>query len=252
MDDRKLTLIVVPHGDLETKTFEISYRKLKVLVWITAVLALVAVFMIALWWTIAVQATRVRSLENELKRFERERAKVDSLSTLLADVEKQYARVRELLGADAPTDGRPPTLPELPKDAAARAQAPGATPVIDGWPLGTVRGADAAGLGIETGHPALDIAVPQATYIRAIGQGTVTVAAEDSVNGKYIRIDHGAGYESMYSHASRLLVSRGDRVKRQQVIALSGNSGKSAAPHLHFEIRINGVPVDPKRFVRQP
>jgi murein DD-endopeptidase MepM/ murein hydrolase activator NlpD len=248
MDERKLTLIVVPHGDLETKTFEISYRKLKVLGWAALALLAIGVFMVALWWTIAVQATRVQALEKELKRFERERAKVDSLARLLAEVEGQYARVRQLVGADAPTDGLPPTLPELPKDVAARAADPANRPILDAWPLGTVRGEETK----IAGSTGLDIAVPQATYIRAVGAGTVTAAAEDSILGLLIRIDHGAGHESLYANASRLLVARGDRIKRQQVIALSGNTGKSSAPHLHFEIRVNGVPVDPKRFVRQP
>jgi murein DD-endopeptidase MepM/ murein hydrolase activator NlpD len=252
MDERKLTLIVVPHGDLETRTFEISYRKLKVLGWISFAVGCVGVFMVALWWSIAAQAARVQTLEKELKKFETQRMKVDSLDKLLADVEVQYARVRELLGADAPSDGRPPTLPELPKDAAQKGNQPAAPPVLDGWPLGTVRGAEIKGLTLDTEHPALDIGVPQATYIRAVGEGTVTAAAEDSIYGKYVKIDHGGGYESMYSHASTLLVSRGDRIKRQQVIALSGSSGKSTQPHLHFEIRVNGVPVDPRRFVRQP
>jgi murein DD-endopeptidase MepM/ murein hydrolase activator NlpD len=247
MDERKLTLIVVPHGDLETRTFEISYRKLKVLGWFALGLLIVGVFMVAFWWTIAVQATKVQALEQELKRFERERAKVDSLAKLLADVEGQYARVRQLVGADAPVDGLAPTLPELPKDARA-ATNPITPPILDGWPLGTVRGEETK----VAGNTGLDIAVPQATYIRAAGPGTVTVASEDSILGKFIKIDHGAGHESLYAHASRLLVTRGDRVKRQQVIALSGSSGNSSAPHLHFEIRVNGVAVDPKRFVRQP
>jgi murein DD-endopeptidase MepM/ murein hydrolase activator NlpD len=188
----------------------------------------------------------VQALQQELKRFERERAKVDSLAQLLAEVEGQYARVRQLVGADAPVDGLAPSLPELPKDARAET-ASVALPILDGWPLGTVRGETTG-----SGSPGLDIAVPLATYIRAAGPGTVTVASEDSILGKFIRIDHGAGHESLYAHASRLLVRKGDRVKRQQVIALSGNSGKSSAPHLHFEIRVKGVVVDPKRFVRQP
>jgi murein DD-endopeptidase MepM/ murein hydrolase activator NlpD len=247
MDERKLTLIVVPHGDLETRTFEISYRKLKVMGWVALGFLIIGVFMVAFWWTIAVQATKVQALQQELKRFEQERAKVDSLAKLLAEVEGQYARVRQLVGADAPVDGLAPSLPELPKDARAETTSV-ATPILDGWPLGTVRGEETKG----SGGLGLDIVVPQATYIRAAGPGTVTVASEDSIMGKFIRIDHGAGHESLYAHASRLLVSKGDRVKRQQVIALSGNSGKSSAPHLHFEIRVKGVAVDPKRFVRQP
>jgi murein DD-endopeptidase MepM/ murein hydrolase activator NlpD len=65
-------------------------------------------------------------------------------------------------------------------------------------------------------------------------------------------IDHGTGLETLYGHAARLLVSQGTRVKRLQIIALSGSSGQSTAPHLHFEVRRNGKPVDPYEYVKQP
>src|SRR5688572_9229174 len=113
MDERRLTFIVVPHGDLETKTFEISYRKLRLFGWLALLVVCALVLMVALWWSVAAQAARVPSLEKQLISFEEDRAKVDSLAHLLNEVEGQYARVRQLLGADAPTDGRPPTLPEL-------------------------------------------------------------------------------------------------------------------------------------------
>jgi murein DD-endopeptidase MepM/ murein hydrolase activator NlpD len=250
MDDRRLTFIVVPHGDLETKTVEISYRRLRLLGWSALALVCVLVFLLAFWWSVAAQAARVPALEGELKRFERERAKVDSLAHLLALVENQYERVRQMLGADAPVDGRQPMLPELPRNA--KGEGGTAPPIIDSWPLGTERGFITRGLTKDTNHPGLDIAVPQSSYIRAAGGGTVVAAGTDEIYGQHIRIDHGGGLESLYGHASRLLVKAGDQVKRQAVIALSGNTGRSTAPHLHFEIRQNGVPVDPLRFVRQP
>lgn len=250
MDDRRLTFIVVPHGDLETKNVEVTYRRLRVLGWTALALVCILVFLIAFWWSVAAQAARVPALERELKRFERERAKVDSLAQLLAQVEGQYEQVRQMLGADAPVDGRPVQLPPLPKNVKNEDGEGG--PVIDAWPLGSERGFITRGLTMDTNHPGLDIAVPQSSYIRAAGAGTVVAAGTDEIYGLHIRIDHGGGLESLYGHASRLLVKKGDRVKRQALIALSGNTGRSTAPHLHFEIRQNGDPVDPLRFVRQP
>ena len=218
--------------------------------WTALALVCVLVFLIAFWWSVAAQAARVPALERELKRFERERAKVDSLAQLLAQVEGQYEQVRQMLGADAPADGRPVQLPELPKNVQSEDSDGG--PVIDAWPLGSERGFITRGLTMDTNHPGLDIAVPQSSYIRAAGAGTVVAAGTDEIYGQHIRIDHGGGLESLYGHASRLLVKKGDRVKSQAMIALSGNTGRSTAPHLHFEIRQNGVPVDPLRFVRQP
>jgi murein DD-endopeptidase MepM/ murein hydrolase activator NlpD len=101
-------------------------------------------------------------------------------------------------------------------------------------------------------HPGLDIAVPADSYIRAAGAGTVEDAGVDEVYGRYILIDHGDGVESMYGHASRVFVQTGDTVERNEVIALSGSTGRSTAPHLHFEIRKDGEPVDPLAYVQQP
>ena len=100
-------------------------------------------------------------------------------------------------------------------------------------------------------HPGLDIAVANDTYIRASGAGVVSEAAADSVYGLFVLLDHGnTGYSSMYGHASRLFVAPGDSVRQNQVIALSGNTGRSTAPHLHFEVRQDGQPVDPLTLVQ--
>jgi murein DD-endopeptidase MepM/ murein hydrolase activator NlpD len=254
MDDRRLTFIVVPHGDLDTKTIEIPYRRLKVLLGLATVAVLGLAVMVGMWWSIAMRAARVPELERQLSTMEKERAKVDSLAHVLAEVETQYQRVREMLGADAPAAGKQPLLPDLPKgvlrdddgDGVADSAAP------DAWPL-TERGYVTRGLTkTKTPHPGIDIAVPQNSYIRASGPGVIKTAGEDPVYGRYLVIDHGGGLESVYGHASRLLVSQGTRVKRQQMIALSGSTGQSTAPHLHFEVRKDGKAVDPYQYVRQP
>jgi len=69
--------------------------------------------------------------------------------------------------------------------------------------------------------------------------------------GVYVLLEHPDGYETMYGHLSRVLVARGERVREGQVIALSGNSGRSTAPHLHFEVRRRGRSVDPLTLVRE-
>jgi murein DD-endopeptidase MepM/ murein hydrolase activator NlpD len=73
----------------------------------------------------------------------------------------------------------------------------------------------------------------------------------DSAYGEYVLLAHPDGYETMYGHLSRVLVSRGASVRGGQVIALSGNTGRSTAPHLHFEVRRHGRSVDPLSVVRE-
>src|SRR5947199_249405 len=92
---------------------------------------------------------------------------------------------------------------------------------------------------------------PAGTPVRAAGGGAVEAAGTDPAYGLFVLLRHSSGYETMYGHASRLLVREGDSVQAGQVIALSGNSGRSTAPHLHFEIRREGKSLDPLTVVKQ-
>ncbi len=104
----------------------------------------------------------------------------------------------------------------------------------------------------EGAHPGVDIAVAQHSYIRASGAGVVSEAGFDSIYGLYVLVEHGnTGYRTMYGHASRLFVAPGDRIRQNEVIALSGNTGRSTAPHLHFEVLQDGRPIDPFTLVQQ-
>jgi murein DD-endopeptidase MepM/ murein hydrolase activator NlpD len=107
------------------------------------------------------------------------------------------------------------------------------------------------GAGSEA-HPGLDIAVRSGTPIRAAGGGVVAEAGVDPDYGRYVLINHPQGYQSMYGHASRVLVTAGEAVKAGQVIGLSGSTGRSTAPHLHFEIRRNGQQIDPRSLISEP
>jgi murein DD-endopeptidase MepM/ murein hydrolase activator NlpD len=100
-------------------------------------------------------------------------------------------------------------------------------------------------------HTGLDIAVAAGTPIRASGGGVVVQAGEDPEYGLNVLLSHPDGYESMYGHASRLLVNTGDTVPAGQVVALSGSTGRSTAPHLHFEIRHDGRSIDPRTLVQE-
>jgi murein DD-endopeptidase MepM/ murein hydrolase activator NlpD len=94
-------------------------------------------------------------------------------------------------------------------------------------------------------HQGLDIAAPTGTTVTAAGGGTVIMAQWYGGYGNYILIDHGGGYSTGYGHLSAIYVSNGQGVKRGQAIGAVGSTGASTGPHLHFEVRIDGKPVDP-------
>jgi murein DD-endopeptidase len=99
-------------------------------------------------------------------------------------------------------------------------------------------------------HTGTDIAVGAGTRVHAISDGKVLYAASDAVNGNFLKIDHGHGLMSAYCHASKLEVARGAAVRKGDLVALSGSTGRSTGPHLHLQIELNGKPVDPELFFR--
>ncbi|CAM2771696.1 peptidoglycan DD-metalloendopeptidase family protein [Shewanella amazonensis] len=96
-------------------------------------------------------------------------------------------------------------------------------------------------------HNGADFATPIGTKVVAPGDGVVTMVTDHKFAGKYIVIEHGNKFRTRYLHLSKSLVRKGDRVSRGQVIALSGNTGRSTGPHLHYEFHVNGRPVDPMK-----
>lgn len=98
-------------------------------------------------------------------------------------------------------------------------------------------------------HEGQDISCDPGTLVHATADGVVDFAgaAHDGLGIK-VEINHGYGYKTVYGHLSKALVKEGKHIKRGDVIALSGNTGLSTAPHLHYEVRVNGVPKDPRNF----
>lgn len=98
-------------------------------------------------------------------------------------------------------------------------------------------------------HEGIDIGARSGTPILAAADGRVTFAGKKPGFGNFVQIDHGYGVETFYAHAKGLFTKKGQVVKRGELVASIGNTGASTGPHLHYEIRVNGTPVDPLYFV---
>ena len=99
-------------------------------------------------------------------------------------------------------------------------------------------------------HEGLDFTASIGTPIYAAAGGIVTMAAQTPDYGKIVKIDHGSGIETRYAHTSLILVKVGDIVKQGQLIAKVGTTGRSTGAHLHFEVRLNGAPLDPRKYLK--
>jgi murein DD-endopeptidase MepM/ murein hydrolase activator NlpD len=262
---KQFSVIVVPHDNRTTWSFRVSYR----LVLAFAVLTLVgftsvAAFVIT-YGRVVAAGRRSVLVSRENRQLKNALAEVDSLRAELSAVEALGLQLKSMLG-----------VPLSPADSAVVASlSPGAK-------SSSIRGAEeTGGVGPEeqrlmldampsmwpvngyvtreffvTGgekspqyHPGMDIAARRNTPVRAAADGVVEVSGFDDTYGWVLEIDHGYGIRSVYGHNSRNLVNVGDRVTRGKTIAFVGSTGKSTAPHLHFEVRENGVPVDPRKYL---
>ncbi|QSQ24279.1 M23 family metallopeptidase [Pyxidicoccus parkwayensis] len=98
-------------------------------------------------------------------------------------------------------------------------------------------------------HAGLDIAAPHGKEVYSPSDGTVVFAGLEGGYGNVLVIDHGYGIKTRYGHLSKMLVKAGDHVKRGALIAAVGNTGRSTGPHLHYEVRVNGIPQNPRKFI---
>lgn len=98
-------------------------------------------------------------------------------------------------------------------------------------------------------HEGIDIGSPPGTPVKAPAPGTVVTASAQGALGKHITLDHGNGVRSRYGHLAKVNVSPGQRVEKGQVLGVVGSTGRSTGPHLHYELRVDGKPVDPETFL---
>jgi murein DD-endopeptidase MepM/ murein hydrolase activator NlpD len=140
-------------------------------------------------------------------------------------------------------------LDTLANRESVRSRTPSIRPVDVGWLSSGFGRREDPFTGKSRFHSGLDFSVPLGTEVRATGDGVVVALKRERGLGRMVRIDHGNNVTTAYGHLSEWLVKSGQKVKRGQIIALSGNSGRSTAPHLHYEVAVKGQKVDPRSFI---
>jgi murein DD-endopeptidase MepM/ murein hydrolase activator NlpD len=128
------------------------------------------------------------------------------------------------------------------------AAAPSIWPVR-GWVTSEYSSRNDPFTGEKTMHEGMDIAAPAGTSVRAPADGTVVFNGIEGGYGHVLVIDHGYGLKTRFGHLSRIDVKLGEKVKRGEFVAAVGNSGRSTGPHVHYEVRVNGVADNPRKFL---
>ena len=244
----KISLIVAPHGSSKSWTRVVS---LPALVGIGVGGITLVVLVLALTLQVADLSARAR----EVDALRRENAELRSHARRIVELEAEIARIQEFetrirrwagidSGARAPGSLAAGSF-DWQREEALLAEIPSLAP-ISGW---VSRGFQREGADEHTG---IDLVQATGTPVRAAAWGIVRFSGWDDTYGNLVVLDHGNGFSSMYGHNDAVLVHEGDLVARGEPIARLGNTGRSSAPHLHFEVRLEDEPLDPAFLISMP
>ncbi len=274
MEEKKVAFIIIPPGQ-ESFNINLTFRALWALSGVAFATALVIIAAFLSMGYMVQQGQTIRNLERDNQKLRMEHEKIMQLEEQLGYSRSKLNQIMFMLGVEdtsglasqkinnanplavgvADAGQRAVNTPALsyssPEMAGAFQQAQNAQRAMPSiWPAkGVVSQKFSLGGSYGKQHAGLDVAMAEGTGVVAAADGQVIMADWDNIFGHTIMIDHKNGYVTLYGHNSRLLVVNGATVKRGELVALSGNSGRSSAPHLHYEVRKGETPLDPMKFL---
>lgn len=238
---QKYTAILIPDHDGETRRFRVSGLRLKGAI---AGIFLLIIAVIATLFYYIPRSMEFESMKSQYEQFAAERSKVLELSRDLERIEQMDQLIRNSLGTPRKVNLQELTLIEKEdkKGAISYFENIPSVPPITGY---ISRRADQGRSFIQRGHFGIDIVVKEGEPVQASAAGLVVFSDWTYDQGNVIILYHGDGYFTHYGHNQQNLKNQREMVTRGEVIALSGNTGHSSGPHLHFEIWKDGEAVDP-------
>jgi murein DD-endopeptidase MepM/ murein hydrolase activator NlpD len=265
------SIMIVPHETGKMRTFRVSVLTLRLLLFVALfIVAGAAIFLVNQGRLISL-AMRASEFAQKNQELQRKNAIILELADRVDRMEELYHQIGGMLGANVQlsepeSPWSPPAEEKLaplsdtrlvyeagkmiPGEFASRGHLDGEGARPSSWPL-TQRGYVTRTFSLDADrHTGIDIAVPRNTPVKATGDGVVVEARYEPIYGNYVLIEHANGFSTLYAHNSRLCVRQGQRVMKDEIIAFSGSSGRSTAPHLHYELRKNNAPVDPQLYLR--
>lgn len=263
MAGRYYNIIVVPGDHSGTRQYRVSAQLWWTAVGLGALFALVLLIFVLTYGRVLARANDADDLEAENRQLRDQVGLVRQLSTELEELSALRAQVLQLLGhrtgeLELDPEGTGATtaglqlstmstedLAQLFASEARRSYAPRQWPAAGGVDREFTRSAE----GGDEAHPGLDIGGSVGDPVRASGRGRVVETGYEDERGNYLVVDHGFGFRTTYAYLQRILAREGQTVEAGQEIAYLGQSGDAGQPHLHFEIQVDGEPVDPRRYL---
>lgn len=254
MSGKYITFLVVPDDENEPRRFRLPLWLYRVLFAFLILVILAPILYIAIYYEVLAKAAEADRLAEENESLRRYQYKVQILEQSLLETRQLMADIAAIAGLDSvlladlyiesdtiSTPDRKPRLKSISRTL------PPTSPIPDGLPA---TGWISRGFSDIPGkkHHGVDLALPEGTPVYSTAFGVVKFTGFDEIFGQTVILQNGDSIETVYGHNSKLLVREGDTVFAGQRIALSGNTGISSAPHLHYEIRVNEKAVNPMKY----
>ncbi|MGH7773460.1 MAG: peptidoglycan DD-metalloendopeptidase family protein [Candidatus Binatia bacterium] len=261
--DRKFSILILSWRGTRLRRFVFSKRSLRCLLAGTVILLGFSGWLFGDYLWMKFQRKKVKQIRVEAKAHRQQlstlQERTKDIQHLLAD----WKGLQEKVQASLPTQRQSSAnghlkMKELEKSLVSLQSE--LERLIASTPSGRpLKGQVSSGVGTRispwTGkpefHSGLDIPNPTGAPVYAPGDGVVDLVGESNGKGLTVVLNHGQGITTQYAHLSKSNVKKGDRVRKGQEIANVGNTGKSTSPHLHYEVRVNGVPIDPRRYLME-
>ncbi len=262
---RSWTILFVPDDESGPRQVRISPAGLRALIVIGVLAVGLAGVGLATYWRVAEVALETSAVKEENARLAEEAQKVWELERTIVDMLEMDYKIRSRLGIEFPEEwpgytyelgpddpelvGGEEIQPARPATTRTEEDRPSGGSILLAWPVS--RGFPTSGFGEGTEaagepHTGIDLAARLNSPIRAAADGRVILAERNDRYGNTIQIDHGFGLVTMYGHNARNVVRSGELVRRGDIIAYVGSTGRmTTGPHLHFEVRKDGRAVDP-------
>ncbi|HUU28105.1 MAG TPA: M23 family metallopeptidase [archaeon] len=262
-----LTLMIIPYPGADVRSIRIRHRTIKLVTLFTIVLVGVSIATVLNLKPVLEKAKKYDQLLAENQVLKVENKKINALAQKMESIDDLVNKIQLVQGVKKSTAVNG-SESEKDKDAnflfldnfagGERALIPPVAPTVDSSmdstvPLGLPiieKSYISRSFNPKIFHFGIDLPLKQGTPVRATADGIVTSAEKDHDLGLYLMIKHASGYSTLYAHNNLLTVDKGDRVKKGDLIAYSGNTGQSSGPHLHYAIFDHkGNPIDPLPFL---